>query len=177
MRSMDVADLRAKIRDIKNFPTEGILFKDITTLLKDGPAWRFAVDSLANRYQGERVDVVVGVESRGFIFGGAVAHQLRAGFVPVRKVGKLPGRTIEVEYELEYGRDALAMHEDAISPGQRVLAVDDLLATGGTMGATLRLVEQLGGRVVGVAFMIELAFLHGREKLKNYPLHSLIVYD
>ena len=177
MRSMDVADLRAKIRDIKNFPTEGILFKDITTLLKDGPAWRFAVDSLANRYQGERVDVVVGVESRGFIFGGAIAHQLRAGFVPVRKVGKLPAKTIEVEYELEYGRDALAMHEDAISPGQRVLAVDDLLATGGTMAATLRLVEQLGGRVVGVAFMIELAFLHGREKLKNYPLHSLIVYE
>jgi adenine phosphoribosyltransferase len=174
---MDVADLRAKIRDIKNFPSEGILFKDITTLLKDGPAWRFAVDSLANRYQDERVDVVVGVESRGFIFGGAIAHQLRAGFVPVRKVGKLPAKTIEVEYELEYGRDALAMHEDAISPGQRVLAVDDLLATGGTMGATLRLVEQLGGRVVGVAFMIELAFLHGREKLKNYPLHSLIVYD
>ena len=177
MRSMDVADLRAKIRDIKNFPSEGILFKDITTLLKDGPAWRFAVDSLANRYQGARVDVVVGVESRGFIFGGAIAHQLRAGFVPVRKVGKLPAKTIEVEYELEYGRDALAMHEDAISPGQRVLAVDDLLATGGTMAATLRLVEQLGGRVVGVAFMIELAFLHGREKLKNYPLHSLIVYE
>jgi len=177
MRSMDVADLRAKIRDIKNFPSEGILFKDITTLLKDGPAWRFAVDSLANRYQGERVDVVVGVESRGFIFGGAIAHQLRAGFVPVRKVGKLPAKTIEVEYELEYGRDALAMHEDAISPGQRVLAVDDLLATGGTMAATLRLVEQLGGSVVGVAFMIELAFLHGREKLKNHPLHSLIVYD
>ena len=177
MRNMDVAELRAKIRDIKDFPTEGILFKDITTLLKDGPAWRFAVDSLASRYQAERVDVVVGVESRGFIFGGAVAHQLRAGFVPVRKVGKLPGKTIEVEYELEYGRDALAMHEDAITPGQRVLAVDDLLATGGTMAATLRLVEQLGGRVVGVAFMIELAFLHGREKLKNYPLHSLIVYD
>ncbi len=177
MRSMDVADLRAKIRDIKNFPSEGILFKDITTLLKDGPAWRFAVDSLANRYQGARVDVVVGVESRGFIFGGAIAHQLRAGFVPVRKVGKLPAKTIEVEYELEYGRDALAMHEDAISPGQRVLAVDDLLATGGTMAATLRLVEQLGGRVVGVAFMIELAFLHGREKLTNYPLHSLIVYE
>jgi adenine phosphoribosyltransferase len=174
---MDVAALRAKIRDIKDFPTEGILFKDITTLLKDGPAWRFAVDSLASRYQDERVDVVVGVESRGFIFGGAVAHQLRAGFVPVRKIGKLPGKTIEVEYELEYGRDALAMHEDAIAPGQRVLAVDDLLATGGTMSATLRLVEQLGGRVVGVAFMIELAFLRGREKLKNRPLHSLIVYD
>ncbi len=177
MRPMNVAELRAKIRDIKNFPTEGILFKDITTLLRDGPAWRFAVDSLAGRYQGERVDIVVGVESRGFIFGGAVAHQLQAGFVPVRKVGKLPGKTIEVEYELEYGRDTLAMHEDAITPGQRVLAVDDLLATGGTMGATLRLVEQLGGTVVGVAFMIELAFLHGRDKLKNYPLHSLIVYD
>ena len=177
MRSMDVAELRAKIRDIKDFPTEGILFKDITTLLKDGPAWRFAVDALASRYQANRVDVVVGVESRGFIFGGAIAHQLQAGFVPVRKIGKLPGKTIEVEYELEYGRDALAMHEDAIAPGQRVLAVDDLLATGGTMSATLRLIEQLGGRVVGVAFMIELAFLAGREKLKNYPLHSLIVYD
>jgi adenine phosphoribosyltransferase len=177
MRGMDVAELRAKIRDIKDFPTEGILFKDITTLLRDGPAWRFAVDSLASRYQADRVDVVVGVESRGFIFGGAIAHELQAGFVPVRKIGKLPGKTIEVEYELEYGRDALAMHEDAIAPGQRVLAVDDLLATGGTMGATLRLIEQLGGRVVGVAFMIELAFLGGREKLKNYPLHSLIVYD
>jgi len=174
---MDVAALRAKIRDIKNFPTEGILFKDITTLLKDGPAWRFAVDSLASHYQKERVEIVVGVESRGFIFGGAIAHQLNAGFVPVRKLGKLPGKTIEVEYELEYGRDALAMHEDAIKPGQRVLAVDDLLATGGTMGATLRLVEQLGGRVVGVAFMIELGFLKGRDKLRNYPLHSLFTYD
>ena len=174
---MDVAELRGKIRDIKNFPTEGILFKEITTLLKDGPAWRFAVDALASQYQSERVDVVVGVESRGFIFGGAIAHQLRAGFVPVRKLGKLPGKTISVEYELEYGRDALAMHEDAIQPGQRVLAVDDLLATGGTMAATLRLIEQLGGKVVGVAFMIELAFLHGRDKLKNYPVHSLIGYD
>ena len=174
---MDVAALRAKIRDIKDFPTEGILFKDITTLLKDVPAWRYAVDSLASHYQKDKVDVVVGVESRGFIFGGAIAHQLNAGFVPVRKLGKLPGKTIEVEYELEYGRDALAMHEDAITSGQRVLAVDDLLATGGTMGATLRLVEQLGGKVVGVAFMIELAFLKGREKLKNYPLHALITYD
>ena len=174
---MDVADLRAKIRDIKDFPTEGILFKDITTLLKDGPAWRFAVDSLASYYQKDKVEIVVGVESCGFIFGGAIAHQLNAGFVPVRKLGKLPAKTIEVEYELEYGRDALAMHEDAIKPGQRVLAVDDLLATGGTMEATLRLVEQLGGRVVGVAFMIELAFLKGREKLRNYPLHALITYD
>ena len=174
---MDVAELRAKIRDIKDFPTEGILFKDITTLLKDGPAFRRVIDLLADRYQQERVEVVVGIESRGFIFGGALAHQLNAGFVPVRKLGKLPGKTIEVEYELEYGRDALAIHEDAIHPGQRVLAVDDLLATGGTMAATLRLIEQLGGHVVGVTFLIELAFLHGREKLKNCPLHSVIVYD
>jgi adenine phosphoribosyltransferase len=174
---MELADLRAKIRDIKDFPTEGILFKDITTLLKDAPAFRYAIDHLASRYQRAGVEVVVGIESRGFIFGGALAHQLKAGFVPVRKLGKLPGKTIEVEYELEYGRDALAIHEDAIKAGQKVLAVDDLLATGGTMAATLRLIEQLGGQVVGVAFMIELAFLHGREKLKQYPLHSLITYE
>jgi len=158
---MDVADLKAKIRDIKDFPTEGILFKDITTLLKDGPAFRYVVDAFVRRYQHERVDVVVGIESRGFVIGGALAHQLNAGFVPVRKLGKLPGKTVEVEYELEYGRDALAIHEDAIKAGQRVLAVDDLLATGGTMAATLRLIDQLGGRV----------------KLKEQPLHSLIVYD
>src|SRR2546429_581265 len=141
---MDVAELRAKIRDIKDFPTEGILFKDITTLLKDGPAFRYVIDVLAGRYQKQRVDIVVAVESRGFIFGGALGHELSAGLVPVRKLGKLPGMTIEVEYELEYGRDALAVHEDAIKPGQRGLAVDDLLATGGTMAATLRLIEQLG---------------------------------
>src|SRR5437899_12669623 len=132
---------------------------------------------LAERYAKERVEMLVGIESRGFIFAGAVAHQLGAGFVPVRKLGKLPGKTIEVEYELEYGRDALAVHEDAVKPGQRVLAVDDLLATGGTMAAPLRLVQQLGGKVVGVAFMIELAFLKGGEKLKDYPLDSLIVYE
>jgi adenine phosphoribosyltransferase len=174
---VELAELRSKIRDIKDFPTEGILFKDITTLLKDPPAFRFVVDHLASRYQSAAVDVVVAVESRGFIFGGALAHQLQAGFVPVRKLGKLPGKTIEVEYELEYGRDALAIHEDAISPGQKVLAVDDLLATGGTMAATLRLIEQLGGQVVGVAFLIELAFLHGREKLKQFPIHALITYE
>ncbi|MBI1964234.1 MAG: adenine phosphoribosyltransferase [Candidatus Rokubacteria bacterium] len=174
---MELADLRAKIRDIKNFPTEGILFKDITTLLRDGPAFRFVIEHLAERYRHERVEIVVGIESRGFIFGGALAASLNAGFVPVRKLGKLPGKTIEVEYELEYGRDALAVHEDAIRSGQRVLAVDDLLATGGTMAATLRLIEQLGGRVIGVTFLIELAFLHGRDKLKGHPLHSLIVYD
>jgi adenine phosphoribosyltransferase len=174
---MELAELRAKIRDIKDFPSEGILFKDITTLLKDGPAWASVIDHLASKYHTSLIDIVVGVESRGFIFGGALAHQLKAGFVPVRKRGKLPARTIEEEYELEYGRDVLAVHEDAIRRGQRVLVVDDLLATGGTMAATLRLVERLGGAIVGAAFLIELAFLKGRERLKGYTLESLIVYD
>jgi adenine phosphoribosyltransferase len=173
---MDVSELRAKIRDIKDFPSEGILFKDITTLLKDGPAWASVIDMLAARYHTALVDVVVGVESRGFIFGGALAHQLKAGFVPVRKRGKLPARTIEEEYELEYGRDILAIHEDAIQPGQRVLIVDDLLATGGTMAATVRLVERLGGKIVGAAFLIELAFLGGRAKLAGHEVHSVITY-
>lgn len=174
---MELSALRAKIRDIKDFPSEGILFKDITTLLKDGPAWAAVIDHLAAKYHTARVELVVGVESRGFIFGGALAHQLKAGFVPVRKRGRLPAKTIEVEYELEYGRDVLAMHEDAIERGQNVLAVDDLLATGGTMAATLRLVERLGGTVVGAAFLIELAFLKGRERLKGHSLESLIVYE
>ncbi len=175
--AMDVAELRAKIRDINNFPNEGILFRDITTLLKDGPAWASVIDHLAARYHTARVDLVVGVESRGFIFGGALAHQLKAGFVPVRKRGKLPAATIEEEYELEYGRDVLAIHEDAVRRGQRVLVVDDLLATGGTMAATLRLLSRLGATVVGTAFLIELAFLKGRERLKDYRIDSLIVYE
>ena len=170
-------ELRAKIRDIKDFPTEGILFKDITTLLKDGVAFRSVIDALAKRYTTSGVDIVVGIESRGFIFAGALAHQLSAGFVPVRKLGKLPAKTIEVEYELEYGRSALAIHEDAIGRDQRVLIADDVLATGGTMAATIRLVEQLGGKVVGVAFLLELGFLKGRQKLGTYPIDTLIVYD
>src|SRR5256712_13488567 len=155
---MAVAALRAKIRDTKAFPTEGILFKDITTLLKDGPAWRFAVDSLASHYQKDKVEIVVGVESRGFIFGGAIAHQLNAGFVPVRKLGKLPGKTIEVEYELEYGRDALAVHEDAVKPGQRVLAVDDLLATGGAVAGAPRPGPTPRGQGAGVAVLVQVGF-------------------
>jgi adenine phosphoribosyltransferase len=174
---MDVSELRAKIRDIKDFPTEGILFKDITTLLKDAKAFKCVLDELGTQYIQAGVELVVGVESRGFIFGGALAHELGAGFVPVRKLGKLPAKTIQAEYELEYGRDALAMHEDAIKPGQRVLVVDDLLATGGTMAAALRLVEQCGGVVIGLAFLIELAFLKGRSKLKDYPIASLIIYE
>ena len=174
---MNITELRTKIRDIKDFPTEGILFKDITTLLKDGPAWASVIDHLAAKYQSGLVEIVVGVESRGFIFGGAVAHQLKAGFVPVRKRGKLPGPTIEEEYELEYGKDVLAIHEDAIRSGQKVLVVDDLLATGGTMAATLRLIERLGGKVVGTVFLIELAFLKGRERLRGYDVDALITYD
>jgi len=174
---MDVSELRAKIRDIKDFPTEGILFKDITTLLKDGPAWASVIDHLASRYHTARVDLVVGVESRGFIFGGALAHQLKAGFVPVRKRGKLPAPTIEEEYELEYGRDILAMYGYAVRKGQRLFVVDDLLAAGGTMAAVLRLLERLGATVVGAAFLIELAFLKGRARLAGHPIDSLIVYD
>jgi len=174
---MDVTDLKVKIRDIKDFPSEGILFKDITTLLKDGPAWASVIEHLAAKHRQSKVDVVVGIESRGFIFGGVLAQQLGAGFVPVRKKGKLPSRVIEEEYALEYGRDVLAIHEDAIRKGQKVLAVDDLLATGGTMAATLRLIERLGGAVVACEFLIELTFLQGRERLKGYRVESLIQYD
>ena len=174
---MDVASLRARIRDIKDFPTEGILFKDITTLLKDAPAWASVIEHLAAKYPKGSVDVVVGVESRGFIFGGVLARELGAGFVPVRKKGKLPAAVIEEEYELEYGRDVLAIHEDAIRQGQKVLVVDDLLATGGTMAATLRLIERLGGVVVAAEFLIELRFLKGRDRLKGYRVESLIQYD
>jgi adenine phosphoribosyltransferase len=173
---MHVDDLRAKIRDIEGFPTEGILFKDITTLLKDGAAFRFVIETLAKRYTGAAIDVVVGIESRGFILAAPLAHQLGAGFVPVRKLGKLPAKTIHVEYELEYGRSALAMHEDAVEPKQQVLIVDDVLATGGTMAATIRLVEQLGGTVAGIAFLLELSFLEGRKKLGSYPIDALISY-
>jgi len=174
---MDVTDLKVKIRDIKDFPSEGILFKDITTLLKDGPAWASVIEHLAAKHRQSKVDVVIGIESRGFIFGGVLAQQLGAGFVPVRKKGKLPSRVIEEEYALEYGRDVLAIHEDAIRKGQKVLAVDDLLATGGTMAATLRLIERLGGAVVACEFLIELTFLKGRERLKGYRVESLIQYD
>ena len=174
---MDVNELRAKIRDIKDFPTEGILFKDITTLLKDGPAWASVIDHLAARYHTARVDLVVGVESRGFLFGGALAQRRKAGFVPVRKRGTLRAPTIEEEYELEYGRDILAIHEDAVAKGQRVLVVDDLLATGGTMAATLKLLQRLGAIVVGTAFLIELAFLKGRQRLTGHRIDSLIVYE
>jgi adenine phosphoribosyltransferase len=167
-----LAALREKIRDVPNFPKEGILFKDITTLLQDPTAFHQVVDLMAETYRQKTVELVVGVESRGFIFGGALAYQLRAGFVPVRKEGKLPSHKISESYALEYGSAVLEIHKDAIRPGQTVVIVDDLLATGGTARATARLVQQLGGAVVGISFLIELKFLKGVESLKGYPVVS-----
>ncbi len=164
--------LREKIRDVPDFPKEGILFKDITTLLKEPAAFGEAVDLMAGTYRGKAVDLVVGVESRGFIFGGALAYQLHAGFVPVRKEGKLPYHKITEAYALEYGSAVLEIHKDAIRPGQPVVIVDDLLATGGTARATARLVQQLGGRVVGISFLIELRFLDGVRNLEGFEVVS-----
>jgi adenine phosphoribosyltransferase len=169
-------DLKTTIRSIPDFPKKGIVFRDITTLLKDGKAFARAVDRLTDAYRGRSIDKVVSVESRGFILGAPLAYNLRAGFVPVRKPKKLPGETISESYALEYGTDTLEIHRDAITPGERVLVIDDLLATGGTIGATCRLVEKLGGTVVGLAFLIELAFLDGRQRLKGYEINSLITY-
>jgi adenine phosphoribosyltransferase len=164
------------IRDVPDFPKKGIIFKDITTLLQDGAAFRQAMNQIMKPYLDAAIDKVVGIEARGFIFGGVLAYKLGCGFVPARKPGKLPARTIREEYSLEYGSNALEIHQDSISRGDRVLIVDDLLATGGTALATARLVEKLGGEVAAIQFLIELKFLKGREKLLKYPLHSLIVY-
>jgi adenine phosphoribosyltransferase len=170
-------DLASTIRGVPDFPIEGILFYDITTLLKNPAALKESVDQLVNHYQNAGVDVVVGIESRGFIFGMPLAHQLNVGFVPVRKPGKLPAETTAESYELEYGTNTVEIHVDAIEKGQKVLIVDDLLATGGTAQATCRLVEKLGGQIVGLAFVIELNFLNGREKIKGYDVFSLVRYD
>lgn len=168
--------LAEKIVDVPDYPQPGIIFKDITPLLQDPEAFRAAIDELTQRSRGLRPEVVVAIESRGFVFGAPLAYHLGAGFVPVRKLGKLPRETIEVEYALEYGTNRLEMHRDAIRPGQRVLIVDDVLATGGTVEATIRLVEQEGGVVVGVALLIELDFLHGRDRLPGRQVMSLIQY-
>ncbi len=169
-------DLKAKIRSIPGFPKPGIVFRDITTLLKDPEAFREAVDRMAAAFEKEKPEVIVGIESRGFILGGAMAYKMGAAFVPARKPGKLPAETVRAEYALEYGTDAVEIHRDAIRPGQRVLLVDDLLATGGTMAATASLVEQLGGKIVGIVFLIELSFLNGRKKLGDYPIVALVDY-
>ncbi len=169
-------DLASMIRDVPDFPVEGILFKDITTLIKDAQAFKQAVDGLLDRYRGRDIDLVVSIEARGYIFGAPLAYELGAGFVPIRKPGKLPAETISVEYTLEYGANVLEMHKDAVKAGQKVLVIDDLLATGGSAKATIELVERLGGQVVGVAFLIDLTFLKGVEKLEGYEVFSLIQF-
>lgn len=173
---MKKLNLKAMIRDVPDFPKKGILFKDITTLLARGDIFEKVIDQIANHYKSKKVRKVVGVESRGFIFGAPVAYKLHAGVVPIRKKGKLPYKTVSATYALEYGTDTLEMHEDAIPKGSKVLVVDDLLATGGTAKATAELVEKVGGKIVGFAFLIELAFLKGRENLKGYDVFSLIQY-
>ena len=173
---MSAEDLRAKIREIPDFPKPGILFYDITTLLKDAAAYREAIDLMIEPYRDLGVDAVVGMESRGFIFSSPIAYQLNAGLIPVRKLGKLPAETISVEYALEYGSNTLEIHKDAIQPGQRVLIVDDLLATGGTVRGTIELVERLQGQIVGLAFLVELLALKGRERLQGYKTTSVIQY-
>ena len=173
---MSAEDLRARIREIPDFPKPGILFYDITTLLKEPASYREAIDLMLEPYKDERIDIVVGMESRGFIFSAPRAYQLDAGLVPVRKLGKLPAETLTVEYALEYGSNTLEIQRDAIKPGQRVLIVDDLLATGGTVGGTIELVERLQGVVVGLAFLVELDFLKGRERLDGRRVTSVIQY-
>jgi adenine phosphoribosyltransferase len=168
--------LRTRIRHVPDFPKAGILFYDVTTLLRDPEGFRLAIDGIAAPFSGGGIDLVVGIESRGFILGSAVADRIRAGFVPVRKVGKLPAATIRATYALEYGTDSLEMHRDAVTPEQRVLVVDDLLATGGTASAAVRLVKELGGVVVGVAVLIELAALNGRKQLEGEHLHTVLTY-
>jgi adenine phosphoribosyltransferase len=168
--------LRAKIREIPDFPKPGILFYDITTLLKDAAAFKEAIGLMLDPFRGQQIDVVVGMESRGFIFSAPMAIELGAGFVPVRKLGKLPAETASVEYALEYGTNTLEIHKDALKPGQKVLIVDDLLATGGTVLGTIELVKTLKADVTGLAFLVELLFLKGRERLGDYTTHSVIQY-
>lgn len=170
-------DLKSKIRVIEGFPKEGISFKDITTLVNDKEAYKYTIDSLAEYIKDKNVDVVVGPEARGFIFGAPLAYKVGASFVPVRKKGKLPCETVEVEYDLEYGKDSLEIHKDAIKKGQKVVIVDDLLATGGTIEAVAKLIEKLGAELVGAEFVIELTDLNGRDKLKNYDVMSLVQYN
>ena len=169
--------LKAAIRDVPDYPKPGIIFKDITTLLKDPEAFRRATEALADHYRSQDFDLVLGIEARGFIFGGALALALGRGFVPVRKPGKLPAAVLSESYALEYGEDTVNMHVDAVAPGQRVILFDDLLATGGTLAATAALVEKAGGVVAGIGVVIELAFLKGREALAGYEVYSIVTYD
>ena len=174
---LNCEELKRLIREVPDFPKKGILFYDITTLLKDKAGYATLIDLLAERYIGKDVDLILGMEARGFIFGPALAYRLNAGFVPVRKSGKLPAATTRVEYDLEYGSNVLEVHQDAIHRGQRVLIVDDLLATGGTAEATAKLAITLGAEITGIAFVVELDFLKGRDRLKPYDVFSVLHYD
>lgn len=173
---MKIADLKKHIRDIPDFPQEGIIFKDISTLIKNKQAFKKSIDVLAAKFKKERIEYIVGVEARGFIFGAALAYKLGAGFIPVRKKGKLPYRTNSVTYQLEYGTDTLEIHEDAVPKNARVLLVDDLLATGGTVKAVADLLKGQKAKIVGVAFLVELKFLNGKERLKDLPIYSILQY-
>ena len=173
---MSVETLRAEIREVPDFPKPGILFYDITTLIKQPKPFAEAIDLMVEPFKDMKVDVVVGMESRGFIFSAPMAIALGAGFVPVRKLGKLPGETISVEYALEYGTNTLEIHKDAIGAGQRVLVVDDLLATGGTVLGTIELIRQLKAEIVGLSFLVELLFLKGRDRLSEYDIHTIVQY-
>lgn len=175
--SIEHESLKKLIREVPDFPKPGILFYDITTLLKDRLGFAKLIDALTEEYLNKDIDLVLGIEARGFIFGPALAYRLNAGFVPVRKPKKLPAETVKWTYELEYGQDTLEMHKDAIKPGQKILIVDDLLATGGTANATAQLASSLGGNIAGLAFVVELDFLNGRQKLANYDVFSLMHYD
>lgn len=174
---INVEDLKKLVRTVPDFPKPGILFYDITTLLKDKTGFARLIDALAEHYLEQKIDLILGIEARGFIFGPALAYRLNAGFVPVRKPRKLPAAVSRVTYDLEYGSDTLEIHTDAIQPGQSVVLVDDLLATGGTMDATIQLVKQLGGRIAGLAFAVELDFLKGRERFPEYDVFSLLHYN
>ena len=176
-KPVNIEALKALVRTVPDFPKPGILFYDITTLLKDKLGFARLIDALSENYIGKEIDLVLGMEARGFIFGPALAYRLNAGFVPVRKPGKLPAETVKVSYDLEYGSNALEVHKDAIAKGQRVLIVDDLLATGGTAVATAELAGRLGARIAGFAFVVELDFLKGRDKLAKYDVFSLLHYD
>lgn len=169
-------DLKSKIRDVPDFPKPGIIFKDITTILLDPEALRETIDILRGHLEQKDFDLIVGIEARGFIFGAALAYSLNKGFVPVRKPGKLPAETVRQTYDLEYGTDSIEIHKDAIKPGQKIIVLDDLLATGGTAAATVKLVESLGGKVLEAAFVVELAFLNGREKFKGLDIFSIVQY-
>jgi len=175
--AMNADQLKKLIREVPDFPKKGILFYDITTLLKDKVGFATLIDKFSEHYIRYKVDAVLGIEARGFIFGPALAYRLNAGFVPVRKPGKLPAETVAQNYALEYGSNSLEMHKDAVHKGQRVLIVDDLLATGGTAEATAKLAESLGAEIAGLGFVVELDFLNGREKLKGYDVMSLLHYD